>query len=103
MANLLRRIEELLSLAEASRLLPNRPHVSTLWRWCRRGVKGVRLQTVIVGGRRYTTAAFLSDFVAQLRTLGRKCCDRSPVTPTSRRPALQSLPRPNTEHVDVIL
>ena len=60
------KAQKLLSLSEAAELLPNRPHVSTLWRWCRRGVKGVRLQTVIVGGRRYTTAPFLSDFVAQL-------------------------------------
>jgi hypothetical protein len=58
--------DELLTLAAAASLLPTRPHVSTLWRWCRRGVKGVRLQTVIVGGRRYTKASFLSDFVAQL-------------------------------------
>lgn len=54
------------SLAEAARRLPNRPHVSTLWRWYLRGVRGVRLKTVVVGGRRYTTAAYLEDFVAHL-------------------------------------
>lgn len=58
--------EELLSLAQAARLIPSRPHVSTLWRWCGRGVRGVRLRTVIVGGRRYTTAAYVADFVAEL-------------------------------------
>jgi hypothetical protein len=58
--------EELLSLAEASRVLPNRPHVSTLWRWSLRGIKGVRLKTLIVGGRRYTTAAFLIEFTTRL-------------------------------------
>jgi hypothetical protein len=58
--------EKLLSLSEAAELLPNRPHVSTLWRWCRRGVKGVRLRTLIVGGRRYTTPSFLEDFVVHL-------------------------------------
>jgi hypothetical protein len=58
--------EEYLSLAAASRLLPSRPHLSTVWRWCLRGIRGVKLRTVIVGGRRYTTREYLNDFVAHL-------------------------------------
>jgi hypothetical protein len=67
--------EELFTLAEAARRLPSQPHVCTLWRWSLRGVRGVRLKTVVVGGRRYTTASFLSSFVAQLS-------DPRPVIPT---------------------
>jgi hypothetical protein len=59
-------LEELLSLSAAAVLLPNQPHVSTLWRWCLRGVKGVRLRTVFVGGRRYTTPAYLIEFISRL-------------------------------------
>ena len=47
--------ETLLSLTEASRALPRidgkRPHPSTLWRWCRKGVRGVRLEYVRLGKR----------------------------------------------------
>lgn len=32
-----------------------RPHLSTCLRWCTRGSKGIRLESWIVGGRRYTT------------------------------------------------
>jgi hypothetical protein len=61
-----RPLHELLSLSAAADLLPNQPHVSTLWRWCLRGIKGVRLRTVFVGGRRYTTPAYLIEFVSRL-------------------------------------
>ena len=48
-------LEEILPLAEAARRLPRlragRPtHPSTLWRWASRGIRGVRLETVRVGG-----------------------------------------------------
>jgi len=43
--------ETLLSLLDAAKQLPGRPHVSTLYRWRIRGVRGVRLETVLVGGR----------------------------------------------------
>ena len=35
-------------------------NVSTVWRWCLRGVRGIRLESISVGGRKYTSvAAFL--------------------------------------------
>lgn len=40
--------------------------VSTVWRWALRGVRGVRLRTLLVGGHRCTTADWVSDFVARL-------------------------------------
>jgi hypothetical protein len=58
--------EELLSLAQAAERLPNHPHISSVWRWCLRGIRGVRLKTILVGGRRYTTVAYLEEFVRHL-------------------------------------
>jgi len=60
-------LDELIPLATAAQRLPNRPHVSALWRWCRLGVRGrggerVRLQTTRIGMRLYTTEAWLADF-----------------------------------------
>lgn len=59
----LRTPEEYLTMAKASHLLPGRPHISTLHRWRLRGVRGVRLQTCLVGGRRYTTSQWLAEFI----------------------------------------
>ena len=54
--------ETLLTFGEASHHLPNRPHISTLHRWRLRGVHGVKLETVMVGGRRYTSKQALERF-----------------------------------------
>lgn len=60
--------ESLLTLSEAARRLPGRPHLSTVWRWATRGVgpRRTRLDTVRIGGRRYTSAQALSRFVAAI-------------------------------------
>ncbi len=36
---------------------------ATLWRWIRQGCHGVRLEVVVVGGVRYTTAAAFGAFI----------------------------------------
>lgn len=56
--------ETLLSLTEAAQTLPGRPHLSTLHRWWLHGVRGVRLETILVGGRRFTSAEALERFAA---------------------------------------
>jgi len=37
---------------------------STVWRWIRHGIDGIRLATIVVGRRRYTTRQALRAFVA---------------------------------------
>jgi hypothetical protein len=56
--------EKLVTLTEASKILPGRPHISSLWRWHRRGVRGVRLETLVVAGRRFTSLESLERFTA---------------------------------------
>ena len=56
--------ESALTLSQASRALPGHPHVSTLHRWMRRGVRGVRLDAYRIGGRWYTTREALERFVS---------------------------------------
>ncbi len=58
--------ESYLTLREAARYFPTRPHLATVWRWAAKGVKGVRLETVVVGGQRFTTAEACDRFIAQL-------------------------------------
>ncbi len=59
--------EELITFAEAAKLLPRRRkgrkvHVSTLHRWCSKGVHGVRLEYLTVGGTRCTSVPALQRF-----------------------------------------
>ncbi|QDT74466.1 DUF1580 domain-containing protein [Lacipirellula limnantheis] len=38
--------------------------VSTVWRWCTRGIRRIRLESMNVGGRRYTSMEAFERFVA---------------------------------------
>ena len=67
------RTENLIPLTKAPRLenLPLRrydkpPHVATFFRWARRGLRGVRLETIRVGGTLCTTAEALQRFFEAL-------------------------------------
>jgi hypothetical protein len=63
-SDMYRPVEEFLSLSEAAATLPGRPHVSTVWRWVFRGVRGIKLLTIVRGGRRFTTHRYLAEFVS---------------------------------------
>jgi hypothetical protein len=56
--------ERLLSLKEARHEFPRRPSIPTLWRWIINGVKGVQLESIVIGGRRYTTWEACLRFIA---------------------------------------
>ena len=62
--------EKVLTLCEAAKDLPalngRRPHSSSLWRWCRRGLRGVHLEYVRLGGRICTSSEALSRFANAL-------------------------------------
>ena len=59
--------ESVLSLTNAAKRLPKRrrgkrPHVSTLYRWAQRGIKGVKLETIRIGGTLCTSMEALQRF-----------------------------------------
>ena len=58
--------EELLFMTVAAKSLPSRPNVATLWRWRTAGCRGVRLETVLIGGRRMTSREALARFFAAI-------------------------------------
>lgn len=58
--------EKLLTLAEAADSLPMRPHVTTLWRWHLRGVRRTKLETILLGGQRFTSEQAIQRFFAKL-------------------------------------
>lgn len=45
--------------------LGRRVHISTVFRWRQRGARGVKLETVLIGGNRYTSVEALHRFFAK--------------------------------------
>jgi hypothetical protein len=56
--------ETLIKFGKAPKAVPGRPHISTLHRWRLRGVRGVKLETCLVGGRRFTSIEAIDRFIA---------------------------------------
>lgn len=59
------RTEKLISMPQAAALFPNRPSLCALWRWRTRGVRGRKLESVVIGGTPYTSVEALQRFAAQ--------------------------------------
>jgi len=70
-----------ITLAEAAKRLPGRPHVSTLHRWRTRGLHGVKLRTTKIGGRRFVTIEDLEEFIDQVTA----AADKTPPAAPHRR------------------
>ena len=60
--------EQLITFGQAARLLPksSRPTYVTWWRWWRHGVRGVKLETVLIGGKRLTSRPAMQRFADAL-------------------------------------
>jgi hypothetical protein len=97
---------ELLTLAEATRRLPRidgkKIAIPTIWRWCRRGLRGVRLEYTRVGRRICVSPAALSTFFGQLAEMDERVpppgrpsflAGRKPATSKQRLRALQEADR----------
>ena len=67
--------ERHLTLSEAARISPGRPHVNSIWRACRKGIKArngerVKLEHIRFGGRIYTSAEALARFAKRVADAG---------------------------------
>lgn len=65
--------EQLIPIRDVPRHVPARPngkkvHISACYRWVSRGVKGVRLDAIRIGGTTYTSLEALQRFADQLST-----------------------------------
>ena len=94
--------EKLITLTEAAKLLPKvngkRPAICTLWRWCRRGLRGQFLQYVRVGRKICTTREAMLWFFTDLAELDERVepgryakpasLKRTPITSRQRQRAL---------------
>lgn len=58
-------LEDIITLGEACREIPPKGiSPATMARWVQRGVRGCRLETVVIGGRRLTSRQSLARFYA---------------------------------------
>jgi len=83
--------EHLLTLTEATAFVPGqnskRPSVSTVWRWCRKGLNGVQLEYVRCGRKILTSHEALGRFFRRLAaadTPPNSSAGDPPPTPTNR-------------------
>ncbi|WP_417851295.1 DUF1580 domain-containing protein [Thalassoglobus sp.] len=56
------KTETILTFREAAEHIPGSPHLSTLHRWVKYGLKGIRLESCLVGGRRVTSLEAVGRF-----------------------------------------
>ena len=59
--------QKYITLKQAAEIAPGQPSGNCLWRWCRKGVvarngQTVRLQHIRIGGKLFTTAAWVDEF-----------------------------------------
>jgi len=68
--------ETLIPWQQVAKHVPGQPHLSTLWRWRLKGIKGNRLETLSIGGKRF------SSLQAVVRFIDACNADDAPATPT---------------------
>jgi hypothetical protein len=66
--------ETILTFADAAKTLPKRragkkPNIATFYRWISQGVKGIRLEYIVIGGTRCTSREALQRFFDRLTEL----------------------------------
>ena len=84
--------EDLITLTQAAREQPSRTgkrgiNVSTIWRWAKGGLQGIQLETICIGGIRYTSREALRRFFAD-STAARDGTTPQPRTPRQRDRAI---------------
>lgn len=67
--------ETVVTLSKAAEHLPtlrgkHRPHTATLYRWAQRGCRGIRLETIRVGGSLCTSVEAIQRFCESLSRAG---------------------------------
>jgi len=106
--------EQLITLTEAAKLLPRvngkKPAVCTLWRWCRKGLRGQFLAYVRVGRRICTSRQAMLRFFTDLAEIDEQqspagfpkstSLKRRPITSRERQRALAEADR-NLEEVGI--
>ena len=80
--------ENLVPFAAGIRSLPGRPSLSAGYRFALKTVHGVQLETIVVGGRRFTSKEALRRFVAATTRAANQRAIVTPPTSSAQCPEL---------------
>ena len=61
-------VEDLIPFETCGQLIPGRPSRCTLFRWAFKGVRGVKLETLVCGHKRFVSKEAIARFVAAQNT-----------------------------------
>ena len=79
--------ETLIPVSKIPANFPGRPHIATCWRFIQRGCRGVKLETALCGGKRYTSLEALQRFVERTTAAADGDSPAIASTPSARRKA----------------
>lgn len=89
--------EKIITFGRAAELLPQvngkRVHSTSVWRWARKGLRGVRLDCLRIGGRFVTSMEAVERFTEALANV-----PVGPVDSASRRPLVKPKRRSKSRH-----
>jgi hypothetical protein len=57
--------ETVVPIAEAPQHIPGRPSLATVWRWVLSGTRAGKLESILIGGRRFTSLESIQRFAQQ--------------------------------------
>ena len=55
--------ETVFPVSEAPKHIPGRPSQGSCWRWVLQGVGGIKLESILIGGKRFTSHEAIQRFV----------------------------------------
>ena len=59
------RTETVVPIAEAPQHTPGHPSLATVWRWVLNGTRAGKLESILIGGRRFTSVEAIQRFAQQ--------------------------------------
>lgn len=77
--------ESLVPVKDIPSHLPGRVHIASVWRWIQRGCRGVKLETAMIGGKRYSSLEALQRFADATTAAADGTSPGAPSTPAAAR------------------
>lgn len=76
--------ETVFPVTEAPKYIPGRPSLGSCWRWVLKGVGGIKLESILIGGKRFTSVEAIQRFCDR-RTAAADGAPLPPRTPSQRQ------------------
>lgn len=77
--------ETLVPVSKIPSYFPGRPHLATCWRFIQKGIRGIRLESVLCGGKRFTSLEALQRFVEATTASADGASTGKAFTPSAQR------------------